>query len=143
MITTTPTLMRTLALAMALALPVLPMAAGANEAQAEAGSASFQTRLMQQLREVQHRAQQPQWVNRWAPAVSVPAPAALNESGDGRLQAHIGTYTRARLDRGGWVNPWAGGGTEAGEPLLTVAVGSGLTSRGEPLHVSASLLAAR
>lgn len=138
---TTPNRMHALALAIGLGLS---MGAAAGEARPEPDSASFHARLMQQLREFQHRAQQPEWVNRWAPGLSVSAPATAAESADGRLQAFVGGYTRDRLDRGGWVNPWAGSGTyAAGEPLRAVAVGSGATSRGEPARPPAPLLAAR
>jgi hypothetical protein len=52
-------------------------------------------------------------------------------SGDEKLQAIVATYDRARLDRGGWRNAWADGDHyAAGEPLLAVQVGAGVTSGG-------------
>lgn len=137
----TPNRMHALALSVGLAL-AMPAAAG--EAQPEADSAGFHARLMQQLREFQQRALQPEWVNRWAPGLSATAPAAVPESADRRLQAIVAMYTRDRLDRGGWVNPWVGDGNDAaGEPLLAVAVGSGVTTRGEPARQPAPLVAGR
>lgn len=137
----TPNRMHALALAVGLALS---MGATAGEAQPETDPAGFHARLMHQLREFQNRAQQPEWVNRWAPGLGMSAPAAVTESADRRLQAIVAIYTREALDRGGWANAWAGGATyAAGEPLLAVAVGSGVTSRGEPARLPAPLVAAR
>lgn len=51
--------------------------------------------------------------------------------GDRRLTLIVATYTRELLDRGGWANPWVSEPHyAAGEPLLSVQVGDGATSRG-------------
>jgi hypothetical protein len=46
------------------------------------------------------------------------------------LAAILVNYTREQLDRGGWVNAWAPTpGYAAGNPLLAVGQGEGVTSR--------------
>jgi hypothetical protein len=52
-------------------------------------------------------------------------------SADEKLQAIVASYDRANLDRGGWRNAWADDDHyAAGEPLLAVKVGAGVTSGG-------------
>lgn len=115
----------------------LPQPAAAADG---AGPESFHERMTQQLRELQQRPQRGEWVNPWAPGGH---PAAIG-SADARLQAIVAAHTRAALDRGGWSNPWMRGGRyAAGEPLLAVAVGGGVTSPGEQPLAAAPLLAAR
>lgn len=66
------------------------------------------------------------WVNPILPAATG---SDTGPSGDQLLQQRLVSYTRELLDRGGWRNAWV---TEAhyaaGEPLLAVAVGAGVTS---------------
>jgi hypothetical protein len=131
-------------LAVAVLSLMMPVAPAAAEDHAKPEIGSFHTQLMQHLREFQGRSLQPEWVNPWAPGVSVSAPEATAESADRRLQTLVAGYTRDMLDRGGWSNPWVSGDTyAAGVPLQTVAVGSGVTSHGAPDVEPLRLLAAR
>lgn len=99
---------------------------------AQAGSADEQlARELSQFKALNSRGA---WFNPWMPAVAEP-------SGDERLQSQVAGYTRQALDRGGWSNPWvAGDHYAAGEPLLKVAVGGGVTSQGEAGPQRASVL---
>jgi hypothetical protein len=55
------------------------------------------------------------------------AEAGPNESADQHLMRIVAQYRRPMLDRGGWANPYLPS-TGLGNPMLAVAVGSGLTS---------------
>jgi len=77
-----------------------------------------------------------------APAPCGDAPAAPVESADHRLQQIVGAYTREKLDRGSWFNPWAGPSGPAAAALTAVAPGEGVTSRGDPVVQAAPLAAA-
>lgn len=66
------------------------------------------------------------WVNPILPAATG---TEAGPSGDQLLQQRLAGYTRELLDRGGWRNAWvAQAHYAAGEPLLAVAVGAGVTS---------------
>lgn len=111
------------------------LAAAAFAAPVLAGSAD--DALNQETGQFRALATRGAWINPWMPAVAEP-------SGDARLQAQVAAYTRQAMDRGGWANPWVRDTRyAAGEPLLAVAVGSGVTSRGETLREPVRLLAAR
>jgi hypothetical protein len=70
------------------------------------------------------------WVNPLMPQ-GTGLVAFASVSADEKLQAIVASYDRARLDRGGWRNAWADGDHyAAGEPLLAVQVGAGVTSGG-------------
>jgi hypothetical protein len=65
-------------------------------------------------------------------------------SADEKLQTIVAAYDRASLDRGGWRNAWADGDHyAAGEPLLAVKVGAGVTSGGGVAVVAPVQLASR
>jgi hypothetical protein len=57
--------------------------------------------------------------------------AGSAESADRRLQQIVGAYSRERLHRSSWFNPWAQPPSMAPEPLTAVAPGNGVTSPGE------------
>lgn len=78
------------------------------------------------------------WFNPYMPEVSVDYSASANgdaafvatsdetESADARMAQIVAQYDRSMLDRGGWENPYLPS-VSAGNPLLAVAVGSGVT----------------
>jgi hypothetical protein len=82
------------------------------------------------------------WVNPMMPTATGNF-ATPTVSADQQLQQRVAGYTRESLDRGGWRNAWvAGSHYAAGEPLLAVAVGTGVTSGGaavtdKPRHLAA------
>ena len=69
-----------------------------------------------------------EWQNVWMPQASAHAPA-VSPSGDVQMGEIIASYTRSRLDRGGWENTWMSNSNyTAPNPLLAVGIGSGATS---------------
>jgi len=61
--------------------------------------------------------------------VTIPAAVGESASGDELLTRAVSLYTRARLDGGGWENPFVGAPHyAAGNPLLAVRVGEGVTT---------------
>ena len=112
--TTAPSLAAALAIA----------AAGIFPAQAAPADEQLQD-VLQQYRSAETRGQ---WVNALIPEATGLASAAT--SGDQRLDRIVATYTREQLDRGGWANAWVREDHyAAGEPLLAVRVGEGVTTR--------------
>jgi hypothetical protein len=81
---------------------------------------------LQQFKQLQARGE---WQNTLMPQ-GTGRLMADGPSADSVLQAVLTGYDRVALDRGGWSNPWVS--TEryaAGEPLLAVKVGEGVTTR--------------
>ncbi len=112
------TTVQTLAAALAIA------AAGALPAQAAPADEQLQD-VLQQYRSADARGQ---WVNILMPAATGLASAA--PSGDQHLDRIVAAYTREQLDRGGWANAWVREDHyAAGEPLLAVRIGDGVTTR--------------
>ena len=109
---------QTLAAALAIA------AAGVFPAQAAPADEQLQD-VLQQYRGADERGQ---WVNALMPEATGLASAA--PSGDQHLNRLVAAYTREQLDRGGWANAWVREDHyAAGEPLLAVRVGDGVTTR--------------
>jgi hypothetical protein len=81
--------------------------------------------VLQQYRSADARGQ---WLNTLMPEATGLASAA--PSGDQHLNQIVAVYTREQLDRGGWANAWVREDHyAAGEPLLAVRVGDGVTTR--------------
>jgi hypothetical protein len=103
-------------------------AAGVFPAQAAPADAQLHD-VLQQYRSADARGQ---WVNALMPeatGLASVAPGAA-PSGDRHLNQLVATYTREQLDRGGWANAWVREDHyAAGEPLLAVRVGEGVTTR--------------
>lgn len=93
---------------------------------ARAASADEQmAHTLQQYRSAEARGQ---WVNTLMPVATGFASAA--PSGDQHLNRIVAAYTREQLDRGGWSNAWVTNDSyAAGEPLLAVRIGDGVTTR--------------
>jgi hypothetical protein len=112
----------TTALTLAAALAIA--AAGIFPAQAAPADEQLND-VLQQYRSAETRGQ---WINTLMPEATGLASAA--PSGDQHLNRLVATYTREQLDRGGWANAWVTTeGYAAGEPLLAVRVGDGVTTR--------------
>lgn len=80
---------------------------------------------LQQYRSAEARGQ---WVNPLMPEGT--GVASAEPSGDRQLTRMVAAYSREQLDRGGWVNAWVTNDSyAAGEPLLAVRVGEGVTTR--------------
>jgi hypothetical protein len=95
-----------------------------GEATAASGDHAFNQAVRQYARPA---ANGQGWVN---PHMPHGTGVYANDSATDILAAIFVTYTRERLDRGGWVNAWAPTpGYDAGNPLLAVGQGEGLTSR--------------
>lgn len=74
------------------------------------------------------------WINALLPAVAGDYVAvAEGSSADEKFMRQIAYYSRAMLDRGGWVNAFVDDGRNGtyatGNALLAVRIGDGLTSR--------------
>lgn len=68
------------------------------------------------------------WHNRLLPDASGDSHAASAGSADTQFMRSIAYYTRAMLDRAGWVNPYAPApGYASGNYLLAVRIGDGVT----------------
>jgi hypothetical protein len=74
------------------------------------------------------------WVNPFLPEASADAVVARDEpgiSGDASLNRVLARLDRAALDAGGWVNPFVRESSySAGNPLLAVGPGEGVTTSG-------------
>jgi hypothetical protein len=109
------------------AVPALLLAASAFALPAAAhDDAAFD----HQVQSLQHGALHPSpWHNRIVPEASGDYPTvAAGTSADGLFMQSIAYYTRAMLDRAGWVNPYAPSpGYASGNYLVTVAIGDGVT----------------
>ena len=94
------------------------------EASAASGDDAFNQAVRQYARSI---ASEQGWVNPHMPHGT--GVVAANSASD-ILATILVNYTRERLDRGGWVNAWAPTpGYAAGNPLLAVGQGEGVTSR--------------
>jgi hypothetical protein len=125
------------ALSLVLAVPTF-----AADADAPASPANVHEQMMAQIRELQNRSQQGQWINHWMPAAT--RMMDHRESADDRLQAIVAGYDRATLDRGAWCNAvLAGNHYAAAEPLLSTALGSGVTTPGADATLRTALIAKR
>lgn len=82
---------------------------------------------LQQFKQLQARGE---WHNSLMPQATGRL-MADGPSADSVLQAVLAGYDRVALDRGGWSNPWVQDASyAAGEPLLAVKVGDGVTTLG-------------
>jgi hypothetical protein len=115
---------------LSIALLALGALASAASAQSSAPVSSADSLMNQHLRDDYQNLALRTWVNPLMPA-GTGSVADTARSADERLQQMVAGYSREPLDRGGWRNPWVGGDRyAAGEPLLTAAVGAGVTSGG-------------
>lgn len=71
------------------------------------------------------------WLAALAASQAAAAPATA-ESADHRLQQIVGAYSRERLHRNSWFNPWARPAVATPDRLTAVAPGHGLTNAGAP-----------
>jgi hypothetical protein len=95
---------------------------------------------LQQFKQLQARGE---WQNTLMPQ-GTGRLMADGPSADSVLQAVLTGYDRVALDRGGWANPWVSTeGYAAGEPLLAVKVGDGVTTIGAARPAPITALAAR
>ena len=119
-------------LAAAVSAAIAITAAGVFPARAASADAQLHD-VLQQYRGADARGQ---WVNALMPEATGLASAAPGAapgaapSGDRHLNQLVAAYTREQLDRGGWANAWVREDHyAAGEPLLAVRVGDGVTTR--------------
>jgi len=115
-------------------LAVLAMAAGTASTQAQAPQpiTSAEAAMRHHLSLAYPDMSSRPWADRMA-STRAADPAAATPSADRHLQRITAGYTREMLDRGGWCNPWMSAAAySAGEPLLAVRPGEGVTTAGAP-----------
>lgn len=111
-------------------LPALITFASAAMLSLPAAAAPADDALTASLDQYQSLQVRGQWLNPLMPHGTGQYAATSQPSGDLLLQEVVAGYGRSLLDRGGWLNPYVNEAHySAGEPLLAVGIGEGLTTR--------------